>query len=85
MRAHQAPEGAYAALVDITGNLAKDLGAPHRQIGAFDIAHLSQKSVSGLASASYHYRDYLAEVTSMAFDSDGLVIREHYAVIVDGS
>ena len=30
------PGGALAALADITQGLAKELGAPHRRVGAFN-------------------------------------------------
>jgi hypothetical protein len=85
MRMHMTPSAGLAAVTDITGSLTRQLGEPHKHLGAFDLEHLSQKSVAGLSNIAYRFRDYAVDIVTMSFDSDGLVLREHYASIADGS
>ena len=85
MRVHMTPRAGLAALTDITTGLTRQLGAPHTQLGQFDLEHLSQKSIAGLSNVGYRFHDYAVDVVAMSFDSDGLVVREHYASIADGS
>jgi hypothetical protein len=85
MRMHMTPAAGLASVTDITGNLSKQLGEPHKHLGAFDLEHLSQKSVAGLSNIAYRFHDYAVDIVAMSFDSDGLVLREHYASIADGS
>ncbi len=85
MRTHLGTTAGVAAAQGIADDLAARLGGPHKQVGAFDRAHLSRKNVAGLSSITYRFRDYTADVTTMSFDTDGLVVREHYASIADGS
>jgi hypothetical protein len=85
MRMHLRPEAGLAAVTDIADGLAKQLGPPHTHLGAFDVEHLSQKSVAGLSNIAYRFHDYVVDVVTMSFETDGLVLREHYASIADGS
>jgi hypothetical protein len=85
MRMHLSPRAGLAAVTDITTSLNKQLGAPHKHLGEFDLEHLSQKSVAGLSNITYRFHDYAVDIVTMTFDSDGLVLREHYASIADGS
>jgi hypothetical protein len=85
MRMHLRPDAALAAVTAMTGNLAEQVGAPHSHVGAFDLEHLSRKGVLGLSNIGYRFRDYAVDVVTMSFDTDGLVLREHYASIADGS
>jgi len=85
MRIHLSPEAAVATTAAITSSLEKQLGAPHTRIGAFDTEHLSQKGVAALSSVAYRFNDYAVDVMSNQFQRDGLILREHYASIANGS
>jgi hypothetical protein len=85
MRMHLRPDAGLAAVTAITDNLAEQVGPAHSHVGAFDLEHLSQKSVLGLSNIGYRFRDYAVDVVTMSFETDGLVLREHYASIADGS
>jgi hypothetical protein len=85
MRMHLTPAAGLASVTDIMANLTRQLGAPHNHLGAFDLEHLSEKSLGGLSNVAYRFHDYAVDVVAMSFDTDGLVLREHYASIADGS
>jgi hypothetical protein len=85
MRMNLSTGGALAAASDIAKSLAEGFGDPHGRVGAFDDAHLSQSGVASLSSIAYRFQDYAVDVILMRMDTDGLVLREHYASIADGS
>jgi hypothetical protein len=63
---------------DIEGRLEAEVGEPQQRTGSFVGADLATATPGSLSSVRYRYRDYFAEVIAMRFQSDGLVLREHY-------
>ena len=76
-RTHLTDDRAKSATADIMSKLA-NLGAPQKSTGAFDQAHFAQDGAAGLATMSYRYSDYFADVTAMRFEASGLTLLEHY-------
>jgi hypothetical protein len=85
IRMQMSPAAALAASNQIAGDLAKQLGATHTQSAPFDANQMSKKGIASLASITYRFRDFAVDVVFMQFEHDGLVLREHYASIADGS
>ncbi len=68
---------------DIEERLVKAVGAPQQKNGSFDDEHLALEGAKGLSTASFRYRDYIAEISAMRFQAQGLVVREHYMSVAD--
>ena len=69
---------------DIASHLATQLSAPPQKInGSFDEAKLSKAGPMTISTLSYHYKDYIAELTAMRLNEPGLVVREHYVSVTD--
>jgi len=63
---------------EVESRLEAQVGPPQQKSGSFDDAHLALAGIRSLASVSYKYRDYFAEVIAMRFQEGGLVVREHF-------
>lgn len=77
-RSHLDPEAAATMARAIAARLAGRLGPPTASAGAFDGTDLSTPGVAGLATVSYRFADYVADVTAMTLAHEGPSIREHY-------
>jgi hypothetical protein len=78
LRTHMGATAAAAAAHAIAVSLGRELGPPTTSGGAFDGAHLAEPGVAGLASISYRFSDYVADVTAMNLPHSGSSVREHY-------
>jgi hypothetical protein len=72
------PDAAARAGGGIVSSLEASLGAPAKKAGDFVTAHLAQPGAASLATRSYRYDDYVADVTAIRVPSSGLALREHY-------
>ena len=81
-RTHLSDERATSATAEVVSKLSP-LGAPQKRSGAFDAAHFAQEGAAGLATVSYRFSDYFAEVTAMRFEGSGLTLLEHYMSATD--
>lgn len=77
-RTHLDPDTAAATARGIAASLAGALGPPTTSAGAFDGADLATPGLAGLATVSYRFSDYAADVTAMNLARSGPSIREHY-------
>jgi hypothetical protein len=78
LRTHLTPDAAADVARRITASLARELGAPSVAAGDFAPDSLSQPGAGSLASVSYRFADYIAEVTAMNLPHSGPTVREHY-------
>jgi hypothetical protein len=77
MRVHLTPEGAERTAHAIVGALRGKLGAG-KSLGDFGARHLSGPTAESIATVTYRYADYVADVSAMNSPHSGLLIREHY-------
>jgi hypothetical protein len=77
-RAHLTPQGAERAAHSIVEALSAKLGPAAKSVGGFDAARLSGPGASSISTVTYHYADYVADVTAMNSPHSGLLLREHY-------
>jgi hypothetical protein len=77
-RDHLTPESASQTARQIVSSLQAQLGPAEKKAGEFDSAHLGQPPAYSIATVSYRYSDYIAEVTAMNAPSGGPSISEHY-------
>jgi hypothetical protein len=77
-RSHLSAEVGARAAGSISAALAKTLGPPARSTGGFDASHLAQPSAQSIATVSYRFGDYLADVMAMHTLRSGVAVREQY-------
>ncbi|MGD0678927.1 MAG: hypothetical protein ABSC94_26275 [Polyangiaceae bacterium] len=79
-RSHLSAEVAAQTAAAIVTSLSDSLGPAKRGVGSFDAGHLSRPSASSIATVSYRYEDYVADVTAMRLPSTegGVSVREQY-------
>jgi len=78
MRAHLRPFDAAVIASGIADNLRGLLGPATHSEGTMTAHALAQPGTLGMATVSYRYRDYVAEMVTMNLPSSGLSLREHY-------
>jgi hypothetical protein len=78
MRAHLEPRAAATVSSVIASSLRESLGPATRASGVLNPASLAKAGALGMATLSYRYNDYVAEVAAMTLPSSGLSVREHY-------
>jgi hypothetical protein len=78
LRAGLRPDEAACSAQGIVSSLYGSLGVATESAGDFAATHLAQAGAASLATRSYRYRDYVADVTAMNFPATGLALREHY-------
>jgi hypothetical protein len=78
MREHMEPRRASIVSSDIVSSLRESLGPAMHTAGALTASSLSTAGASGMATVSYRYSDYVAEIVAMNLPSSGLSVREHY-------
>jgi hypothetical protein len=83
LRSGLEPDAAARAGGGIVSSLEASLGAPDRKAGDFVTAHLAQAGAASLATRSYRYGDYVADVTAVRVPRSGLALREHYMSATD--
>src|SRR5580700_2708459 len=74
MRMHLTPEGAERTAHAIVGALRGKLGAG-KSLGDFGARHLSGPTAESIATVTYRYADYVADVSAMNSPHSGLLIR----------
>ena len=77
LRSRLTAQAASTAAGGIAASLGKSLGAPTRSTGSFDADHLARPIAESIATLSYHYADYVADVTAMRL-ATGVAVREQY-------
>ncbi|MDP8999140.1 MAG: hypothetical protein M3O46_03410 [Myxococcota bacterium] len=77
LREHLDTARASRSSTEIASYLRGLLGPPERQGGGLDPTSLAAPGALGLATVSYRYSDYMAELAAMNLAS-GCSIREHY-------
>jgi hypothetical protein len=75
-------EGA-ARMERALGRLRHSLGSPTTAEGEVSADRLAAGGLS-TSTASYRFRDYIAEVTATGFGPRGVALREHYVSATDG-
>jgi hypothetical protein len=83
MRTHLRPLDASAVSSRIASGLRDALGPATRSAGSLAAASLAQPGTLGMATVSYRFRDYVAEMATMNLPSSGLSVREHYVSASD--
>ena len=83
MRGHLAPLRASLVSTDISSSLRSSLGRATHSAGSLTAASIAQPGALGMATVSFRYRDYLAEIAAMNLPSSGLSVREHYVSASD--
>lgn len=77
-RSHLPPDVAASTVRQITASLASRLGHPTGSVGGFDADHLAQPAAASVASVSYRFGDYIADVSALNFQSSGVAVHEQY-------
>jgi hypothetical protein len=83
MRAHLRPVDASVVSSRIVSSLRDALGPATHSAGSLAAASLAQPGALGMATVSYRFRDYVAEMATMNLPSSGLSVREHYVSASD--
>ncbi len=83
MRGHLDPLHASLVATEISSSLRSSLGSATHSAGALTAASLAEPGALGMATVSFRYRDYLAEIAAMNLPSSGLSVREHYVSASD--
>lgn len=83
MRTHLRPPEASSVSRHVVETLREALGRPTRFAGILTPAYLGQPGALGMATVSYQYEDYVAELEAMSLPSSGLSVREHYVSASD--
>ena len=78
MRAHLGAREASSVSNGIASGLRAALGPATHSAGSMAAASLGAPGALGMATLSYRFGDYLAEVAAMNLPSSGLSVREHY-------
>ena len=78
MRGHLDPRRASSVSSDIASSLRDSLGPATHAAGAMTAASLAEPGAIGMATVSYRFSDYVAEIEAMSLPSCGLSVREHY-------
>jgi hypothetical protein len=83
MRTHLRPVDASVVSSRIVSRLRDALGPATHSAGSLAAASLAQPGALGMATVSYRFRDYVAEMATMNLPSSGLSVREHYVSASD--